>query len=314
MNFCLCGCKQVVNNKFVKGHNNTGKKLTEEWRQKIKAKRALQIISKETCQKISLANKGRKVWNKNVKGYSTKLKGKSKYSYINLNQMIYCQCGCGKQIKLEEKYRDMYGRRGFPKYMHGHNRKGTEPKNKGKKGIYKHSLKIKETIAKSKVGWCSPFKGIARTIEVRKKIAESNTGKILSNKTKEKIREARLLQIIPYKDTSIEVALQEALRKEHIEFETHKALFGQPDIFIKPKLCIFADGDYWHANPSKYIQDSVIFKKNGIIAKRVWDKDAKVTAVLEKNGYKVLRFWESDIKNNLTNCINIIKNRIVNVQ
>lgn len=98
--------------------------------------------------------------------------------------------------------------------------------------------------------------------------------------------------VFPYENTSIEIALQEALKKENIHFEAHKSIYGQPDIFIEPKLCVFADGDYWHNYPHGK------------------DRDKQVNDTLEKNGYKVLRFWERDIKNNLGNCIKKIKENI----
>lgn len=115
----------------------------------------------------------------------------------------------------------------------------------------------------------------------------------MSNECKEKKIQTCLKRygtLFPYADTSIEIALQDALRKENIEFETQKLICGLPDIFIKPNICIFADGDYWHNYP------------NGN------DRDIKVNATLTRNGYKVLRFWERDIKTNLNGCVEKIKN------
>jgi DNA mismatch endonuclease (patch repair protein) len=120
-----------------------------------------------------------------------------------------------------------------------------------------------------------------------------------------KVRIARLRQILPTKDTKIERLLQNRLTVAGIQYSKHKRLIGQPDIFIEPNICIFCDGDYWHANPSKYQATDIII--NHITASQVWAKDKNVTKKLIKQGYRVLRFWEHDINNNIENCYETIK-------
>jgi len=127
------------------------------------------------------------------------------------------------------------------------------------------------------------------TKEAKKKIRKYNLGKKLSEITKEKIRKKRLHQVFPVKDTSIEIKMQDALKNENINFETHKPIFGQPDVFIKPNICIFCDGDYWHNLPN--------YKK----------RDKIVNKYLLNKRYIVLRFWEHEINNNINNCISKIK-------
>ena len=39
----------------------------------------------------------------------------------------------------------------------------------------------------------------------------------------------------------------------------HKPIRGQPDVFIHPNICVFVDGDRWHANPKPFIYKN---KKN----------------------------------------------------
>lgn len=102
----------------------------------------------------------------------------------------------------------------------------------------------------------------------------------------------------PYTDTSIEVALQDALRKENIEFETQKPIrvcnvFTTSDIFIKPNICIFADGNYWHNYPDGT------------------ERDKQVNIALEKNDYKVLRFWEKDINRDIKRCVNEVRKALI---
>lgn len=110
------------------------------------------------------------------------------------------------------------------------------------------------------------------------------------------------------KETSIEVKIEKALLANNISFEKQKKLHGRPDFFIKPDLCVFCDGDYYHANP-KYYGPGRIVKKN-LRADQVWEKDNRITVTLELMGYKVLRFWETDINENLEACIEQIKQAI----
>lgn len=106
-------------------------------------------------------------------------------------------------------------------------------------------------------------------------------------------KKSRLKKIFPKKDTSIEITLQHKLVQLGINFEKHKPIVGQPDLFIAPNICIFADGCYWHK-----------CEKCGFGIGREHDK--LVTSELEKQGYEVLRFWEHDINNNLDSCVNEI--------
>ena len=76
----------------------------------------------------------------------------------------------------------------------------------------------------------------------------------LSEKSIEKLREARLKRVLPLQRTSIELKIEELLIEERIPFEAQKRILSitQPDFFLKPNICIYADGDYWHGNPQYY--------------------------------------------------------------
>ena len=106
-----------------------------------------------------------------------------------------------------------------------------------------------------------------------------------TKEAKQKIREKRWKQIFPPKDTYIEIQLQEALSECNIEYEKHKPIIGQPDIFIKPNICIFADGKYWHTLPGRQGYDMIVNNE------------------LRDLGYEVIRFWGSDIRNNVGSCL-----------
>ena len=110
-------------------------------------------------------------------------------------------------------------------------------------------------------------------------------GKIVSEETKSKIREARFNQVKVFKDTKIEIKIQEYLKQLSVEFFTHHKISEIPhryqcDIFIPSlKMVIECDGDYWHNYP---------------VGKKI---DHIRTTELLENGFRVLRLWERDIKN-----------------
>lgn len=122
-----------------------------------------------------------------------------------------------------------------------------------------------------------------------------------------KLQENWMKRVFPFKDTDIEVALQKELTKRSISFEKHKQIFGRPDIFLGPRICIFADGDYWHANPLKYQAARIIrHGREHWEAQQLWAYDKLVTETLEAQGYKVFRFWGREIKQSPGACIDKI--------
>lgn len=104
-------------------------------------------------------------------------------------------------------------------------------------------------------------------------------------------RARRMKQHFPSKNTSIELKLKNFLEKLNIKFEMHKSILGrtQPDFFIEPNICIYADGNYWHNYPYGTENDKIL------------------TELLLVNKFRVLRLWEHEI--NKMN-IDIFKNKL----
>lgn len=107
------------------------------------------------------------------------------------------------------------------------------------------------------------------------------------------------------KNTKAELLFRKALSAEvypkGFRYRLHyKKIIGSPDIvFVKQKIAIFIDGDFWHGRGYG--------KKGGMkLRKKFWrDKietnirrDRRVNRRLKKEGWKVLRIWESDMKKN----------------
>ena len=175
------------------------------------------------------------------------------------------------------------------------------------------SLEHKKILSEKMKGKNNPFYGKHHSKEIRLKMSKNRRGKLvgeshfmkkkeISEKVRisrlntikkrgylhtensiEKIRKQRAKQIFPIKDTSIEVKIQNFLKKLGIEFFTHQYMkipHGyQCDILIPSmNLVIECDGDYWHKYPIGRDIDNVRTKE-----------------LIEK-GFKVLRLWEFEIK------------------
>ena len=183
--------------------------------------------------------------------------------------------------------------------------KGNIPWNKGiKTGIKpwfgkKRSEEVRKKMSDAKIGYEPWNKGKkysaiegernpSKRPEVREKIRLSKLGK----KRPDMVEKSRVIMkqnwknrliIIPKKDSSIEVKIQNFLKQLGIEFFTHQYMHiehgYQCDIFIpSKKLIIECDGNYWHKYPTGT------------------DIDKVRTSELISKGFKILRLWESEIK------------------
>ncbi len=160
-----------------------------------------------------------------------------------------------------------------------------------------HTPEARLKMILAQLGKPSPMKGRHHTVEAN-----------------QKNREKRLHRVFPKKDSKPEKMLQLALFINNIKFTTHKPIIGQPDIFIEPNICIFIDGDFWHANPDKYKNPNKIIRRNKTVGD-VWAYDIKINHELNKLGYRVIRIWESDIKKDSNiiakNILNLIRSMII---
>jgi len=127
---------------------------------------------------------------------------------------------------------------------------------------------------------------------------------IYTRETLEKIRQARMKQKFPTKETHIEKKLYSFLSKFNIPFNKHYPILKkyQPDAFIKPNICIFVDGCFWHGCPS--CRNFIKYKPEN------HNRDIKIDSDLKNNGFIVLRFWEHEFK--YENMINIATEILAN--
>jgi very-short-patch-repair endonuclease len=291
---------------------NIGKKLSKEYKEKIRLANTGHLVSDETKIKIGIGNKGKNVSKESRMKISISHQGK-KLSEETKNKIRLTNTGFKHSDETKQKLKEINLGNIFTQEHKDNIRKsklGKSTWNKGKKmpeisgennyfyGKH-HSIKSKQLIRERKIGKITWMKGKHHTEESKIKLRESN---ILYCKNHPEaiiaMKERRKLIILPKKDTTIEVKIQNYLTELGIEFYTHKymnILHGyQCDIFIPSlNLVIECDGMYWHSYPTGR------------------DIDYIRTKELIEKGFKVLRIWEVDIRKM---SISDFKERIENVK
>lgn len=109
------------------------------------------------------------------------------------------------------------------------------------------------------------------------------------------------------KDTNLERNVCSELYKRGMRFRKNlNMLPGKPDIvFIKEKIAIFLDGDFWHGYRFPQWENSLkIFWRKKISETRRRDK--KNFQKLRRKGWIVIRIWEHEIKSDFDMVINKI--------
>jgi G:T-mismatch repair DNA endonuclease (very short patch repair protein) len=99
--------------------------------------------------------------------------------------------------------------------------------------------------------------------------------------------------------SNLEKRVGKILVEMGVKFEAQFELKGKVfDYYIKgTNILIEVNGDFWHANPSKYKATDILpFPKKNVIAESLWKKDEKKLKIALKNGYNVLPLWEMDIR------------------
>lgn len=125
---------------------------------------------------------------------------------------------------------------------------------------------------------------------------------------------SKTMSRIKGRDTGIERKLRKILSEKGLHYLVcSKKAFGHPDIlFVKEKVAVFADSEFWHGynfasakEKIKSHQDYWIPKIEGNIR-----RDALVNNTLEGEGYKVMRFWGFEINEDLEGVANAIATEV----
>jgi len=196
--------------------------------------------------------------------------------------------------------------------------KGIKPWNKGLTKLSDNRMKIiSEKVSKTLTGRklskqhkeniSKGGKGTKRPLvsnKWRERQSLSHMGNKPSEQTKEKMSKSAIIRISKrsngkFKNTKPERLVQSVLSVNHIEYETHKSIYGIPDIFIKPNICIFIDGCYFHGCKKCHSKQVL----SGIIPTKQIKRDILVNKKLKLLDYDVFRFWEHDVLNNVYDLI-----------
>jgi len=145
------------------------------------------------------------------------------------------------------------------------------------------------------------FQDLKKVSEGLKRYYKENPERLI--RQRKLLKELRKNTIIPKKDTSIEVKIQNFLTELHLEFYAHKYLdikHGyQCDVYIPKqetegviitkKTIIECDGCYFHNCP-------ICKPKIREYTLKQVERDKIRTKELQEKGYKVIRLWEHEIK------------------
>lgn len=111
---------------------------------------------------------------------------------------------------------------------------------------------------------------------------------------------SRIMARIRGKDTAIECALRQELRRRGLHYRKNvRTLPGRPDVaFAQYKVAVFCDGEFWHGRDWARRKEDFRNNKAFWVAKieRNRARDRRVNAELRAKGWRVLRFWERDIQ------------------
>lgn len=124
----------------------------------------------------------------------------------------------------------------------------------------------------------------------------------------------RNMQHVRNKDSEIERLLRKELWRRGLRYRKNvRGIPGCPDIAFKGlKIAVFCDSEFWHGfdwdNRKSDIKSNRDFWINKI--ERNISRDKEVNKILESDGWLVLRFWGKNIKKNLSECADIIENKV----
>ena len=129
----------------------------------------------------------------------------------------------------------------------------------------------------------------------------------------------RSMSAVHSKDTDIEVRLRKALWQKGYRYRKNvKKLPGKPDIvFMKYKLAIFCDAEFWHGKDWDILKAKLLKGKNPEYwvpkIQRTRERDAEAERELQLMGWTVLRFWREEILKNLEQCVQTIEDTLFEI-
>jgi G:T-mismatch repair DNA endonuclease (very short patch repair protein) len=107
-----------------------------------------------------------------------------------------------------------------------------------------------------------------------------------------------------------EKKVQKCLVEIGIEFQSNKMKWNYSWDIIFENFIIEVQGIMWHAKPSIYKDTDLIMGK--LLAKSIWEKDARKRKKAEEEGFILIEIWEDEInKSSEEDLIKNIKERLI---
>ena len=125
------------------------------------------------------------------------------------------------------------------------------------------------------------------------------------------------MQHIHSKDTTIEKALRKALWHKGYRYrKNYKKLLGSPDIVLtKQRIVIFCDSEFFHGKDWEVKRPKLLNSKNSEYwinkIERNMERDLEIDQRLLLLGWTVIHFWGSEILKNLSECIKVIDEAVM---
>lgn len=131
--------------------------------------------------------------------------------------------------------------------------------------------------------------------EVKKNNKEKHI-EMWNNKTKEE-KNKILYRLHNITCSNIESRINTILFSWDIEYVHSFYLRHKQFDFKIGRVLIEVNGDFYHANPEKYEPYDIIMipKTKGVLASKIWLKDASKREMAEKLGFSVVYIWEKEI-------------------
>lgn len=255
--------------------------------------------------KGAITKKGQIPWNKEKKGiYSQEVIERNKLAHLGKHlseeqKQKISEAGKGRIVSQETRNKISIAKLGRKRPELSERTKGKSnpmygkiPWNKGLKGVQVSTKKDKRY---------EDMYGVIKAKEIKQKFSKIHKGQQAWNKglspteeTLKKMSAGRIGVILPKKDTSIEIIVQDALRNLNIPFIKHYAIklgnnrYHQSDIFIEPNIIIDVDGCFWHNCKECNLKHTYLTNKNE-------ERDERINKDLISQGYIIYRFWEHEI-------------------
>lgn len=117
------------------------------------------------------------------------------------------------------------------------------------------------------------------------------------------------------KNTSLDRAMEAALREAGIAHEIYPRMRGSPDFLVEGEVAVFCDSSFWHGRKWPSLRKKLAAGNHpdywvGHIKKNR-ERDLAVSTALMGEGFIVLRFWDDEVLERPGECIEKIRGVLV---